>query len=473
MNPSIWRPTSSSPILRQMGCSFFLDRGLSGRVRMLMAIVVSSVLSGCGSDAAPAPSSNITDLLHCDITVSDCQQAIYDSVAAMLDAQDYPRPSIRTISVEQHAQEVRNSLNVGDLSGEDPTSRGLRLLGFIPEASESVAATQADYFINQIAAYYSRSNRSITVIDRDYEDINAQTLLAHELTHAIQDNQFDLDQVTAGADTEDGVIGVRSVIEGDAMHTSFSWAYDQLGYSPEEIDWEGMHEERRLEERKAAADPNVALIDSASGFPYAYGFWFMTETTLAQGLVGRAAAFESPPGTTLEVMDGFGAALPAFQFPAVAHPAPVDGYDLQVENRFGAWYVYGFLRRRGLDDQTALAAALGWLGDTLAIYQSGSDVVAAVWRVELDHPLTALLLEDQVNRDALAHAWSAVAVGDEVFVLAAESTEALLAWADQPLGSMTASIVPKGERRWGGAVSQGNCLQSKEFSLPSPKRFLH
>lgn len=431
------------------------------------------VSSGCGGDSAPSPSTNITDLLHCDITISECQQAIYDSVAAMLDAQDYPRPSIRTISVEQHAQEVRSGLNVDDLSGDDATSRGLRLLGFIPEASESVAATQADYFINQIAAYYSRGSRSITVIDRDYEDINAQTLLAHELTHAIQDNQFDLDQVTANARTEDGVIGVRSVIEGDAMHTSFAWAYDQLDYLPEEIDWEGMHQERRLEERKVAADPEVALIDSASGFPYSYGFWFMTETTLSGGLAARAVAFESPPGTTVEVMDGLGAALPAFQFPTTAHPAPVDGYELQVENRFGAWYVYGFLRRRGVDDQTALAVALGWLGDTLAIYQNGSDVVAAVWRVELGHSVTALLLEDQVNRDALAHAWSAIAVEDEVFVLAAESTEALLAWADQPLGSMTASIVPKSERPWGGAVSQGNCLQSKDFSLPRPRRLLH
>jgi hypothetical protein len=432
-------------------------------------------LAGCGDDSPPsAPGgSKVTDLLHCDITISECQQAIYDSVAVMLDAEDFPRPSIRTISVEQHAQEVRSGLNLDDLTGEDATSRGLRLLGFIPEASESVAATQADYFINQIAAYYSRGRGSITVIDRDYEDVNAQTLLAHELTHAIQDNQFNLNQVSAGAQTEDGVIGVRSVIEGDAMHTSFAWAYDQLGYSPEDIDWDGLHEERTRAERGVAADPNVALIDSASGFPYSYGFRFMTAATLSGGLAGRAAAFEAPPGTTVEVMDGFGVPLPTFQFPVTAHPAPVDGYALQVENRFGAWYVYGFLRRRGLDDQTALAVALGWLGDTLAIYQSGSDVVAAVWRVELDHPLTALLLEDQVNEDAADNAWSAIAVEDEVFVLAAESTQALLAWAEQPLGSMTASIVPKAERLWGGPVSQGNCLQSKEFLLPVPRLGLH
>jgi hypothetical protein len=441
----------------------------------LAGLAALLALPACGDDGPPSVpigSSNVRDLLSCDITRTDCQQAIYDSVAAMLGAEDFPRPSIRTISVEQHEQEVRAGLDLDDLTGDDATSRGLRLLGFIPEVSESLTATQAEYFITQIAAYYSRGSRSITIIDRDYEDVSAQTLLAHELTHAIQDNQFDLDVVGAGADTEDGVIGVRSVIEGDAMHTSFAWAYDKLGYLPEEIDWDAMHEERTAAEREVAADADVALIDSASGFPYTYGFRFMTAATLFGGLSARAAAFESPPGTTLEVMAGFDSALPAFAFPVAAHPAPLDGFALETENRFGAWYVYGFLRRRGLPDDTALPVALGWLGDTVGIYQSGSDVVAAVWRVQLADPLIALLLRNEVNADAADSAWSAIALDDEVFVLAAENTEALLAWAEQPLDSMTASIISKAERFWGGAVSSGNCLQSKNFSLPMPRRLL-
>ncbi|KPK16068.1 MAG: hypothetical protein AMJ62_07250 [Myxococcales bacterium SG8_38] len=446
-----------------MGRSFFLCLAL-------VAVV------GCGDDSgAEAPPAVVrTDLpyeLYCDIARSDCQGTIYDSVAAMLGAEDVPRPFIRTISVEEHEQEVRRSLNLEDLTGEDAASRGLRLLGFIPEQSDSLAAAQAEYFITQIAAYYSRNSRSITVIDRDYDEINAQTLLAHELVHAIQDNQFGLNAVTASADTEDGVIAVRSVIEGDAMHSSFAWAYDKLGYPPDEIDWEEMHQERTRAEREVAADTGIALIDSASGFPYSYGFRFMTSATLSGGLAGRAAAFESPPAASLEVMAGYDAAAPALDFPAAAHPAPVGGYALDVENRFGAWYVYGFLRRRGLSDEVAWPVALGWRGDVLAIYENGADVVA-VWRVQLDHPLSALLLENEVNGDVSPGAWSAIAVEDEVFVLAAESGESLLAWAEQPLDTMTASILPKSARRWGGPVSPGNCLQSKTFSLQWPATLL-
>jgi hypothetical protein len=441
------------------------------RIAFVIALAAVVGPTGCGDDVPPVP-TRFTDELHCDIGNAECQNRIYDSVAAMLGMDGIERPAIRTISVDQHAEEVRSGLDLEDLTGEDATTRGLRLMGFIPAASESLTETQVEYWINAIAAYYSRRSRSITVIDRDYEDIDGQAILAHEFTHAIQDIQFNLDEVSAAADTEDGVMGVRSVIEGDATHTSMAWVYEKLGYLPEEIDWDAIHEERTNNARSMASDPEVALIDSASSFPYAYGFDFMTAVTLSGGLSGRAAAFESPPSTTIEVMVGFGAELSVLDFPATAHPSPIEGYAIEVENRFGAWYVYGFLRRGGMSDPEAWLTALSWVGDELAIYDDGSEVVAA-WRVRFDDSLNASIVRDQVNADNREVAWSAVLYEDDVFVFAAESDETLLAWAAQPLDSMTASLVPKGERRRGGAVSVGSCMQSRHFALPNPPPLLH
>jgi hypothetical protein len=414
--------------------------------RMAFVIALAAVVgpTGCGDDVPPVP-TRFTDELHCDIGNAECQNRIYDSVAAMLGMDGIERPAIRTISVDQHAEEVRSGLDLEDLTGEDATTRGLRLMGFIPAASESLTETQVEYWINAIAAYYSRRSRSITVIDRDYEDIDGQAILAHEFTHAIQDIQFNLDEVSADADTEDGVMGVRSVIEGDATHTSMAWVYEKLGYLPE---------------------------DSASSFPYAYGFDFMTAVTLSGGLSGRAAAFESPPSTAVEVMVGFGAELSVLDFPATAHPSPIEGYAIEVENRFGAWYVYGLLRRGGMSDPEAWLTALSWVGDELAIYDDGSEVVAA-WRVRFDDSVNASIVRDQVNADNRDVASSAVLYEDDVFVFAAESDETLLAWAAQPLDWMTASLVPKSERRRGGAVSVGSCMQSRHFSLPNPPPLLH
>lgn len=445
-----------------------------GRYRTRLALYVLWLsflgpLPGCGDDSS-APIEP-QDLLYCDIANRDCQRAIYDSLAEMLGAEGFDRPAIRTISVEQHAEEVRSGLDLEDLSGEDAESRGLRLLGFIPEASESLTATQVDYRINQIAAYYSPRNRTITIIDRDYDDTVAQVLLAHELTHAIQDLQFGFAEVYSQVDTEDAVMGARSVIEGDAMHSEYAWAYEQLGYLPEEIDWDAVHDEAEIRARERASDPEVALIDSASSFPYSYGFDFMTALTLSRGLAGRAAAFASPPFTAVQVMAGYEAPISPFDFPDVAHPAPVDGYSPQSLNRYGAWYVFGVLRRRGVEEGTAWSTALSWVGDDLAIYAQGSEV-AVVWRVRLNGPSPASFLAEELNANAGERRQSAVVYENDVFVLAAESDEALLAWAEQPLDSTMAGRVLKGAGRRGGAVSAGNCMRSLDFSLPNPPPLL-
>ncbi|UCH30663.1 MAG: hypothetical protein JSV06_06460 [Myxococcales bacterium] len=426
---------------------------------------------GCGDEGAPAPRVIGTELATCDITTSPCQRGIYESVAESLDASGYSMPSIRTISVDQHADEVRSGLDLEDLTGEDAATRGLRLLGFIPEASESLTATQAEYWITQVAAYYSRSSNRITVIDRNYEQGAAQVLLAHEFIHSIQNSQFDLGTVGRGVDTEDGVIGVRSVIEGDAVHSSFAWYYDVSGYAPEDIDWDEIHDERTARLRDRVADPERALIDTASSFPYSYGFQLMTNTSLAEGLLGRAAAFEAPPATTLEVLLGYGAQAPVVDFPLEAHPSPVEGNEVAEENRYGAWYVYGFLRRHGVEDEEAWTTGLSWVGDELAIYDDGAEV-AAVWRVRFDDQAKAELLSAEVNGEGGDDARSAVAFGEDAFVFAAESAETLLAWAEQPLDTMTASIIAKSARPKGGAVSVGTCLQSHDFSVPMPPPIL-
>jgi hypothetical protein len=387
----------------------------------------------------------------------------------MLDAEGFEMPGIRTISVEQHEREARSGVDLEDLTGEDAASRGLRLMGFIPEASESLAAARIEFWINRVAAYYWRGSNVITVIDRDYDEIDAQVLLAHELIHAIQNGQFVLNEVSADADTDDGLIAVRSVIEGDAEHNAFAWAYDLLGYEPDSIDWDALHEDTQETLREHAADPERALIDSAASFPYAYGFDYMTEVITTTGLPGRAAAFEAPPRTVFEVVTGPRSLPPSFDFPQVAHPSPLEGYSVELEDRFGAWYLYGVLRQLGLSHEAAWTTMLGWRGDELAIYQSGDDVVA-VWRVHFEDGSAGVALEAEINAGDAADAKAAVLFGDEVFVFAAESQDSLLAWVEQPLAPMTASIVPKAARRRGVPVTPGNCLKLSGFSLPRHSR---
>jgi hypothetical protein len=439
-----------------------------------LLVVFALGLSACGGDdVVPVPVDS-PDLLRCDVTSASCQLGIYNSVALALDAEGFGIPRIRTISVDQHAEEVRNGIDLNDLTGEDPESRGLRLLGFLPPTVDSLTEAQTDYFINNVAAYYSRGGRSITIIDRDYEPGDAQVILAHEFVHAIQDSQFNLNTVSSGAATEDGIIGVRSVIEGDAMYSSFDWYFGLMGTQTSRAAWDDVLVPRIDRLRERVADPEIALLDTASSFPYAYGFRYMTDVSLAGALEARAGAFLQPPLTAAEVIAGAPDPAVVLDLPGAVHPAPLDGALPTFEDRAGAWYVYGFLVREGLGDDEAWAAAQGWIGDEFAIYEAG-DEVAAVWRVRFADAEGAMALTDRVNGADGPVARSAVPLGDDVYVFGAETSESLVAWAAQPLDEMTATaLVLDKSAAHGGGFSSGGCLLPVEFaSLPSVLRHSH
>jgi hypothetical protein len=135
---------------------------------------------------------------------------------------------------------------------------------------------------------------------------------------------------------------------------------------------------------------------------------------------------------------------------------------VSVEDRVGAWYVYGFLLRQGMTDDEAWEAARGWVGDEFAIYEAG-DEVAAVWRVRFGDAAGAEALDGQVNGADGDVARSAVVFGDDVYVFAAETGESLAAWAAQPLDQMTATALVLDKALRHGGISSGGCLLPVEF----------
>ena len=450
--------------------AFFSWGGVT-RVRLLVTLAFLTGVLGCGDDQVAPPRTDLPYELYCDIANGTCQVAIYNSVAAKLEATGFAPPKLRTISVEQHADEIRSSLDLQDLTGEDASTRGLRLLGFLPEASESLTATQTEFRISQIAAYYSSSNDMITVVDRDYEEVSAQALLAHEFTHAIQERQFGFAEVWAGVNSEDTVLGRPQRDRGRRAATpSMPGSTRSSGISRTRSTGTPSHDDdKALVGGTCGRMPRWPCVDTASLFPYSYGFAFMSQATLTNGLAARGLAFGAPPSSAFEVMSGLFNAPAEFDFPNVAHPSPVDGHTQEVQDRMGAWYVYGFLRRNGVAEEEAWTTALSWRGDELAVYDTGSEV-AAVWRVRFEE--SASMVRDAINAETEGRTQTAVLFEQDVFVLAAESDQALLAWADQPLDTMTAALVLKDGQRQGG-VSVGTCMKSLDFRLPNPPPLLH
>ena len=133
------------------GMNAFFAWGEVTRVRLLVALALLTGLVGCGDDVTSPPRTDLPYELYCDIANGNCQVAIYNSVAAKLEATGFAPPKLRTISVEQHADEIRSSIDLQNLTGEDASSRGLRLLGFLPEAVSLYKELQVEEMLRGVA----------------------------------------------------------------------------------------------------------------------------------------------------------------------------------------------------------------------------------------------------------------------------------------------------------------------------------
>lgn len=86
-------------------------------------------------------------------------------------------------------------------------------IGFIPHGLD-LKATLVDLYTEQIAGFYNPERKELFLIHASGPE---QPIMAHELTHALQDQHFDLCKMhKAIEDDDDRLLALTSVIEGDA-----------------------------------------------------------------------------------------------------------------------------------------------------------------------------------------------------------------------------------------------------------------
>ena len=382
-------------------------------------------------------------LLTCDIGSENCQEAIFDSVSAFTEYTD-DTPPVRTISVEQYESELRDDFADFMTDGSDAYTRGLKLMKVIPQAMESSAEARIQFLVSWIGAYYRRSTKSITVIDRSYRNVVGQELLAHEFAHAIQDAQFNLS--TLPASTTDQSLAVRSVIEGDATNLAGRWIYQQLAAASDDylIEYErefimNFYLDREDAWRTEALDPMETLLAVEQDFPYAFGLDFMANAYESNGLQSRPSLFSMPPESALTILFGARAFLagnvPMTTPVELAHPAPIDGFSVTDTDTLGAIYLYAYLRRGGMSQSDAWNASLEWRGDKFEIYEYEDRVVTA-WTILLDSNLAQDVTQvaDALRVSGQSEQWGVVSEAGFVFVVASETPDEVPQWLSAAVG---------------------------------------
>jgi hypothetical protein len=199
--------------------------------------------------------------------------------------------------------------------------------------------------------------------------VGLQVTLVHELTHALQDQHFDLERLYANELDSSAAAAFRGLVEGDAVRIEDDYvrevlsAEDQAAYDEEYA--------TELEQSQASTGDVPAFVNASFGVPYLLGQPLAVLLTNRGGNDAVDDAFRNPPDTEEHLFD------PAsFLADEGSDDVELDlDDDLEVfdDGPFGSptWYL---LLAERIDPKVAFEATLGWGGDAYAAYERDGQV---------------------------------------------------------------------------------------------------
>ena len=318
-----------------------------------------------GPDSVPAPGA------------SELEQALPELLRFTSAARGLPfvRP-VRVTLLGDEAFRARLKADADEEAEEDEeelrtTQRVLEGLGLLERGIDLERALESLYG-DAVAGFYDTEKDDL-VVRGDRLTVGVRVTLVHELTHALQDQHFDIDRDDLDDRDDEAASGLRGLVEGDAVRIERRYL-DTLSARE--------RKQAELEDMAASAgiDPDVPpVVLQLVAFPYIFGPEFATAVFEEAGQGRLDAAYAQPPTTSEQLLhpESFLAAEPIV---AVDTPK-ADGAELD-QGVLGELGLLLVLNASGVSGQRA---AEGWGGDRYIAWKDGDDTCVRV-TVAMDSP---------------------------------------------------------------------------------------
>jgi hypothetical protein len=350
---------------------------------LVVALAAAGVLAGEEEEAEPAPQRSRGSSLD---QVTGRVAEVARGVERVRELEFERLPPVSLVSAEEAAR-----AGIGELDHYVPPRRQrieerlLAMLGLLPPDAR-LRELVGDALTEEVAGYYiPRTGTLALVRGVGLEGLIGEVTLAHELTHALEDQQFGIEPHGASGFLRDRAVADAAVREGSATLAMVEYvAVTQGGVDelPEEV------------RREVLAQLGEVALPASSGlpryvreglvFPYAAGAGFVNRIQGAGGWGAVDRAFEEvPPLSSEQIMHprkyeagerpvrvglgGYRAALP-------------EGARRVARGDLGEFDTAQFLRDANGRRRSEEAAA-GWGGSTFELWRlaGGGDVLVMGW----------------------------------------------------------------------------------------------
>jgi hypothetical protein len=307
------------------------------------------------------------------------------------------------------AREDLKALLLKEIDEETPPAEfranelGMKAMGLLPR-DLNLKETMVKVYSEEIAAFYDTKTKTMHLIKEPeaeakkppsflerllgrtggFDKDENKTVIAHELTHALADQNFNLEAMQKAAKgNDDQDLALSALIEGEATLTMLGAGMD---------DWDGKAirdiPAARLDRIFSLMIPFMPMASGASLreapvilsetmiFPYLRGLVFCARLTNDGGWTALDAAYREPPLSTEQILhpEKFRAKPDP---PTLVDLGPLDagcGWTEAGRNVMGEMQIGVLLRRHG-----GKAAAAGWDGDRFAVFEGPDARLGLTW----------------------------------------------------------------------------------------------
>ena len=249
----------------------------------------------------------------------------------------------------------------------------LRAVGVVSGNLDLAAALNKETDSGTLA-FYSPKDKRVRVRGTTMS-VGLRVTLVHELTHALQDQHFNLSRLINDKSLDDSTSTAhRGLAEGDALRIEDGYVTQKLT-KEEKAAYDAEYQGQVDASRKATSGV-PPFLEATFATPYALGAPFVTMLFNDGGNAMVDKAFRDPPANEEDLFD------PASYL--LHEKAVTTDLDLHVKTQEDgpfsspSWFLV--LAER-IDPSVAFNATLGWAGDHYALFQrDGTTCVRAVFR---------------------------------------------------------------------------------------------
>ena len=366
-------------------------------VALALVFVLTAAASQAAQSSAPGPAAGASTPSATAGSQSSqaFMQAADQVLAEMSKILDLPileplkkslrsKEQIRAYLIQQEKQDRTDAQRYAD-------DKSLEAFGLIPKGFP-LDSFMLDVLTDQIAGLYDPKAHEFYIADWiALED--QKPVMAHELTHALEDQSFHIESwIKAARPNDDAELARDSVSEGSAMcaMVDYSLRDDHLGVRdlPDVAGFIRVHAVAEMDKDPKLSKAPIYIRDELL-FPYLAGTSFTQEFLKSHtGWSDLKLVFENPPVSTQQIMH------PALYLKGVK-PVPVSlpdwkgvapsDWKLLEENVLGEFGLDEVLKTY-LGQQRADALSAAWAGDRYAVFEDEkTHQTALVFRLALDN----------------------------------------------------------------------------------------